>query len=172
MTLRVTRDGTHIATLPAQNYFLFPGATSTVLLTGFSLEPNDDWGYIINFLNFFSREEEKKYRRAESELKKDILAKIGKLENRDRLVEGEDALVSPLREMFKEKFVWKPGEYDIGISVLTSAKPADVHRAYRFTLFESDSAELAKGTDDYKFGDGINWDSGNHPGVVVQIWDN
>jgi hypothetical protein len=37
------------------------------------------------------------------------------------------------------------------------------------TLFESDSAELTKVKDDYKFGDGINWDSGKHAGVFVQI---
>jgi len=71
--------------------------------------------------------------------------------------------------MFSQKFVWHPGEYKVEISVLTSNKIANIKRNYRLTLFESDSAELIKVRDDYKYGDGINWDSGKHPGVIVQI---
>ncbi len=57
----------------------------------------------------------------------------------------------------------------MAISVIASKKHASIEKSYRFTLFESDSSELSKTKDDYKFGDGLYWNSGNHPGVIVQI---
>jgi len=42
-------------------------------------------------------------------------------------------------------------------------------KKYRFTLFESDAADLSKVKDDYKTGDGINWGSGKHSGLIVPL---
>jgi len=54
------------------------------------------------------------------------------------------------------------------LSVDTVPERARVQKTFRFTLFESDSFELMKISEDYKFGDGIYWDS-RVKGVTVPI---
>jgi hypothetical protein len=169
ITVNAFRNGKKIADLPAQSYLQNPSDTNAVLFTSFSLKPKEEWGHIVNCLNYFSRDDEKKYRSAEANLRHDIIEKRKLPENKDELVEATDELVAPFTTIFNEKFVWNPGEYEISISVLTSHARTSITKRYRYTLFESDSAELSKIIDDYKYGDGINWDSGKHTGVFVQI---
>ena len=104
------RDGKKVAILPAQNYLQNPNDTNTVLLTSFSLKPEEEWAHIVNFLNFFSREDEKKYRSAESKLRQAIIEKRKLPENIEAVVETTDELIAPFITMFSNKFVWNPGE--------------------------------------------------------------
>jgi hypothetical protein len=140
-----------------------------VLFTSFVLKSKEDWAHTVIFLNYFSRTDEKKYRSAESLLKKDILAKTKLPENKDRLVEAERDHVCGFIDMFNEKFIWLPGVYELCITVETSDKKASTLKKHRFTLFESDSDELSRVKEVYKLGDGLYWDSGDYPGVTVQI---
>jgi hypothetical protein len=167
--VKVKRDGKEVAVLPAQNYLQNPNDTNAIMFTSFSLKPKEEWAHIVNFLNYFSRADEKRYRSAESNLRADILMQKQIPGNKDVLVETTDDLVAPFKSIFDEKFIWNPGEYEIATLVITSNSRANITKNYRFTLFESDSAELSKVANDYKYGDGINWDSGNHPGVIAQI---
>lgn len=167
--IKVDRDGKEVVTLPSQNYYQNPGDKNTVLFTKFSLNPSGEWAGIVNFLNYFNREDEKNYRTSESLLRKYTLEQSKLEENKDTLIQIPDELLKPLMKMFKEKYIWNPGEYTISISIKTSKPSANITRRYRFTLFESDSNELSKIKDDYKVGDGIFWDSGRHPGVIVSI---
>ncbi len=48
--------------LPAKNYLQLPGDRDAVLLTPFKLKPGEEWAHIVNFLNFFSRQDDKQYR--------------------------------------------------------------------------------------------------------------
>jgi len=169
-TLTLKRDGKDIAVLPAQNYLQNPDDNkTTVMFTSFALKSKEEWAHIVNFLNYFSRPDEKKYKSAEALLKDDLFEKRELPENKDRLVEAEESHVSKFIDMFNEKFVWLPGEYELRVSVEASDEKANTSKNYRFTLFESDSDELSRAKEDYKLGDGIYWDSGNHPGVIVQI---
>jgi len=169
ITLSLKRDGKDVVALPAQNYLQNLDDKTTVLLTSFALKSKEEWAHIVSFLNYFSRSDEKRYRSAEVLLKNDISEKMKLPENKDRLVEAEGKHVSGFISMLDEKFVWFSGEYELRVSVEASDKKASASKNYRFTLFESDSGELLRVKDDYKLGDGIYWDSGNHPGVIVQI---
>lgn len=171
LAIRIERDGQEVADLPAQTYLSEPSDQNAVLLTRFQLKPNEDWVHIVNFLKFFSREEERRYRAAELEMKEDVAKKKSKDEDFGTLIEVENELVEPFVAMFEEKFRWQPGEYSMRLSVTTLDGKADFIKKYRFTLFEADSASLGNIKDDYKYGDGIFWDSGKHPGVAVQIWE-
>ena len=91
-------------TLPAQNYLQALGDKDTVLLTSFKLKPKDEWAHIVNFLNFFSRTDEKAFRQIESNLKSDILAKKELPENKDKFVEATPNNVQPVIEFFQHKF--------------------------------------------------------------------
>ena len=169
ITSRIKRDGKLVVILPAQNYFQNPNDTTTILFTGISIKPKEEWAHIVNFLNYFSRADEKKYRDAESKLKADIFKKRKTLENKEDIAEAENEYTAPFLDMFKENFLWNPGEYQIQVSVLAVPEKAGVEKNYHFTLFESDSEELSKFQDDYKYGDGIFWNSGKHAGIIVQI---
>ena len=168
-TVKIIRDVKEIADLPAQSYLQNPSDKTTVLFTSFPLKPKEEWAHIVNFFNVFSREDEKKYKSAESDLMSDLIEKKKFSDDKTELVETTAELVVPFTSMFNKKYVWTPAEYEIYVSVITSNASANILKRYRFTLFESDSAELSKVKDDYKFGDGINWDSGKHPGVGIQI---
>ena len=168
-TTTIKRDGIQIAKLPAQTYLQNPNDITALLFTRFLLKPKEEWAHSVNFLNYFSRSDEKKYRDAESKLKTDIFKKREEQQNKEKFVDAENELVTVFLEMFNEKFLWIPGEYEISVSIDAKPTKASIEKNYRFTLFESDSKELSKSREDYKLGDGIYWQSGNHPGVNVQI---
>ena len=92
INLKFTRDGKDVAFLPAQNYLQNPGDKATVLFTSFSLKPKEEWAHIVNFLNYFSRADEKKYRSAESSLKQSIIELKKLPENKERVVEVEASM--------------------------------------------------------------------------------
>lgn len=51
--------------------------------------------HMVNFLNYFSRSEEKTYRATEATLKRDIANKAKLPENKERLVEADSVNVKP-----------------------------------------------------------------------------
>ena len=165
----IKRDGKHIVDMPAENYLQNPDDKSTILFTRFSMGVKDEWAHIVNFLNRYSRQDEKAYRIAESNLKDNISGKRQLPENKDKLVEADPGFISPFNNMFDSRFIWKPGEYELQISIEANPSKASVKKTYRWTLFESDSGELAKYGEGYKYGDGIYWNSDRYPSVVVQI---
>lgn len=167
IAVTVSRDKKEIAQLPAQNYLQSPGDTTTVLFTSFTLKPMDEWGHIVNFLNFFNRPDEKRYRAAESALRTAITDLRKLPENKDQVVSAPTELTAPFVAMFNEKFIWAPGEYEMTVAV--ALDDSRFQKKYRFTLFESDAADLSKVKEDYRTGDGINWDSGKHPGLIVPL---
>ena len=169
LSVYIKRDGQDIGNFPAQNYLQKPSDIDQVLFTRFSLKPKEEWPHSVNFLNYFNRADEKKYRSLESELRANIFKKRGQLKNKDQVVEADNQYVEPLLEFFKAKFKWHSGEYLMHVCLDAEPKGASVRRSYRFTLFESDSEDLVKYKDDYKYGAGIFYDSRDHIGAIVPI---
>jgi hypothetical protein len=165
----IKRDGEHITTLSSQNYLQNPTDTNSVLFTIFTLKPKDEWAHIVNFLNDFSRTDEKKYRNAESNLKANIWYKKKQLEDKDQLVTADDDLITPFMDFFDRMFIWTPGEYELYVRVDAEPERANIEKKYRFTLFESDSNDLTKYKDDYKYGAGIFFNSREHTGIIVNL---
>jgi hypothetical protein len=166
----VSRDGVQVASLPAQNFYQEKADTNTVLFTRFTLEPNEDWGHTVNFLNWFAREEEREYREMEGNIKTDINQKraevVGELKE---LIEAHPDNVAPFQRFFRERFKWSAGEYELAINVTTDNVKADTTQKYRFTIFEYYEAELKKITDEYKYGAGIYWDSSTQQSVIIDL---
>ncbi len=166
----ITRDNVPLLTLPAQNYFETPSSQSSVLFVPFSLKPGDTWAHGTNFLNFFDRATEKLYREAESALGADIRKKLNaRLEHDTEMVVAEPELIAPFMKLFNDLFVWKPGEYVAELIVEAEPGSASFSRKYRFTLYESDSAELITHTDDYRFGGGVSYNIERHAGIFVPL---
>lgn len=166
--LDIERDGQKIDTLEAPNYLLDPQDKQTVLLTPFTLYPEEEWSHSVNFLNYFNREDEKKYRSAEKNLK-DFMRSKNKEGNNSEIIRAGEELVDPFNKIFDSKFIWAAGEYKVKVFVNTENNETDTFKIFRFTLFESQSEELSAVKNDYSAGDGIFWDSGNHLGLVIQI---
>lgn len=168
-SISLKRDGKELVIMSGQNYLQTPSDKTTVLFTPFYLKTKEEWAHLVNFLEFFSRPDEKFYRNAESQLKDNIQGKRELPENKNKLIEADPQFVTPLIEMFQSKFIWQPGEYEARISIDTVPNEASIQKSYRFTLFESDSNELSKFKDAFKYGDGIYWNSDQYPGIIVQI---
>lgn len=169
ITLQVCRGTEDSFTLPAQNYLQSPGDKEAVLMTSFKLKPNEEWAHIVNFLNYFSRVDEKLYRQLESNLRQDILRKRDTLEDKTIDVAGDDGNVQPLLAFFEKKFRWLSGEYSVTLNVQVEPEKASVRKDYRFTLFESDSTELQSYRDDYKYGYGVFLNHPRHGGSIVPL---
>lgn len=170
LQLNLSRDTKPLLSLPAQNYFETPSAQSSVLFVPFSLKPEEHWSHGVNFLNLFDRATEKFYRESESALASDIRQKIQARDADDKqLVMAEPALVTPFMGLFNKLFIWEPGEYIVELVVKAQPGSASYTKKYRFTLYESDTAELKSHTEDYRSGGGISYNVDRHVGVFVSI---
>jgi hypothetical protein len=167
----ITRDTLDLGVFPATTYFEEPSSKLSVLFVPFVLKAGDVWAHGTSFLNLFDRTTEKWYRQADSALREDILKKRGALppSEEKKFVEAEPNLVVPFTRFFEKTFVWNPGEYVIGLKVTTKDKAVAFMKRYRFTLFESDEADLRSYANDYKIGGGIYWTPDRHTGVWVPI---
>lgn len=170
MQLSLTRDDISLGTFPAQSYYKESDSKSTVLFVPFSLKPDEVWSHTAVFFTNFDRATEKAYRQNESALRQDITNKVAARDPNDKqAVIGDPALIAPFMTLFDQKFLWSPGEYVITLNVSTEDTNAAFTRKYRFTLYESDTAELRSHTEDYKFGGGIAYYLDKHAGVYVPI---
>lgn len=170
LRIALTRDDVPLVNLIAQNYFENPSSQSSVLFVPFTLKPGDTWAHGTNFLNFFDRTTEKLYREAESALAADIRKKLQERPGEDKaMVIAEPKMVKPFTDLFNKLFVWQPGEYIAELIVDAEPGSASFNRKYRFTLYESNSAELKAHTEDYKFGGGVSYNVEKHVGVFVPL---
>lgn len=170
LRLNLWRDGKALPPLAAQNYFETPSSQSSVLFVPFSLKPGDHWSHIVSFLNYFDRQTEKFYREKESALRENIQLK---LRNRPKDVEdpvlADDVLVAPFRELFERLFIWEPAEYVAELVVEATPGSATFTKKYRFTLFESDTADLKRQIEDYPYGGGVYFNMDRHVGIFPPI---
>ena len=171
LRLNVARDGKPLLTLPALNYFETPSSTSSVLFVPFSLKPGETWAHSVSFLNYFDRLTEKQFREDLSALAMDIRQKIDARspELEKQAVVAESNLVQPFQKLFDILFVWLPGEYIAELQVDAEPGSASYSKKYRFTLYESDTAELRAQTEDYRIGGGLTFNVERHVGVNVPL---
>lgn len=156
------RNCTHEFSLPVQNYYENADSKDAIIFTPFTLQPNEEWSHSCNFLNFFNREDEKKYRIMESKLRADIQEK--RIAEPNVLAEADASVVVPLLAFFEQKFMWSPGEYELSIEIQTDRLTTS--KAYRFTIFESESDELRALTTQYKYGAGVYWNRSDIPQLL------
>lgn len=155
----IERDGKPLITVPAQNYLQNQSDQNTVLFTTFSLEPSDEWAHIVNFLNFFNREEESEYRKLEAKMLSDVRDKRSQLTEVPKTpIELDTSVVEPFRTFFDKHFSWCAGEYLLKVNIITDQDAANATKEYRFTIFESHEENLKAITEHFKTGGGIWWD--------------
>ena len=170
LSLQIRRDGKQLTTLPGMHYFETPSSQSSVLFVPFTLKPGDSWAHSVQFLNYFDRLTEKGFREGIARLESDIRAKIKERpEGEKHPVLAEQGLVAPFYELFRRLFLWQPGEYVAELRVDAEPGSASYQKAYRFTLYESDTKELTDHLEDYKYGGGLTFNVDRHRGVNVPL---
>lgn len=171
LSIELSRDGERLGDFPAQNFFESSSSQTPVLFMPFFIKPGGYWAHQVNFLNLFDRGTEKIYRESQSALSADIQSKIATRpkDNDSQPVVAEEHLVAPFLRIFDSRFIWRPGEYILSLAVLAEPGSASYNKRYRFILYESDTAELEKYTNDYKYGDGVSYDTGRHFGLPIPL---
>ncbi len=157
INISLSRDGSSLGVFPAQNYLQNQNDQNTLLFTPFSLNPNNEWAHITNFLNFYNREEENQYQSIEASMIADYRKNAKELDaGKDgHEVEHPEELVKQALDFFNAKFIWEPGEYKMIVNITTDTENANISKEYRFTIFESHTDRLKMITDYYKLGGGI-----------------
>jgi len=170
LRVNLQKEGKDLVSLPAQNYFESPTDKSSVLFVPFTLKPDEYWSHGVNFLNFFDRTTEKKYRENETSLRLDIQKKLrNRPEDEKDAVKGDEELIKPFIDLMDKLFIWEPGEYIFELEVDSSPSSSAFRKKYRFTLYESDTRELKEHTEVYPFGGGILYNVESHVGLYVPI---
>lgn len=156
MTLDFSRNNQHLFKLPVQNYLEQPNDTAAVMFTPFVLKPDEEWSHIANFLNLFSRQDERTYRQLESEIRSDIFRRRQQeAPGRTELTEADPEIVRPVLDFFQQHFGWLEGEYKMELTI--KGDIVNCSKNFDFTIFESESEELRAVSDHYKYGSGIFW---------------
>jgi hypothetical protein len=172
ITASIQRNRQQIAILPAQNYLQKSNdATSTMLFTSFFLNPEEDWSNIINLLNFFVREDERRYREIEAAMQADVNLKRAEIQATGdeitALIEVEDGLTDQAQNFFDNHFIWLDGEYRLCVTIETDHPKANISKNFSFVIFETQSEELRKITEHFKYGGGFWWNPNNVPHEVI-----
>lgn len=142
----------------------------TMIFSGFSLRPDDEAFYDLLFFKAFDRFENRNFRASVASLKEDIAHKReANIVNEHGLAEAEQNLVEPFIEMFNQKFSLNPGEYHLRLNAICEPNGAASSQEYRFTLYESDSEELRKYVEDYKYGTGLFFAIPEKGGVFLDV---
>ena len=170
ISVSIKRDGNLVATLPAQNYLQSQNDQNTLLFTTFSLRPADEWAHIINFLNFFNRDDENEYRIMEGNMLADFREKKTALTEEPKApIEIEDTLVQPFHDFFNRHFIWNAGEFQLEVNITTDQEKVNISKKYRFTVFESHADQLKAIEEHYKYGGGIWWDPSIPTSVILDV---
>lgn len=168
MKVAIYRDGTQLGIYGGQSYFENMKDSTQILLVPFTLRPGESWAHTTGFYNEFDRVAEKFYRECEAALSAQIRERVDARDDDDNsLVSADQGLVDPFIVMFDRNFIWEPGEYALELYIVAEPTNASFVGKYRFTIFESDTAELRKEVDGFKHGFGISIQRPN--GVVLPI---
>ncbi len=170
--VEVTMDNENTFSLPAQNYLQNQNDKETLLFTSFSIAPGGEWAHIVNFLNFFNREDEREYQRIEGDMLSDFRARRSEInEEKGQFLEHPPETTSAALEFFERSFLWNPGEYTMKVDVLTDEKSANFRKSYRFTIFESHTATLRAISEHFKYGGGLWWNPNVQTSVILEVKD-
>ncbi|MDO9477962.1 MAG: hypothetical protein Q7L07_14730 [Pseudohongiella sp.] len=170
ISMSIYRDRSLIGEYPANMYFETPSSSIPLFFVPFKLEPGEGWAHSITLLNQFERAIDKRVRDCESALRTDIRMKLERRPDDDKNpVVAENHLLEPFYTLFNQLFIWLPGEYKAVLNVKTEVANEVFSKKYKFTLFESESAELRSHVEDYRFGGGLSYKVDRHAGIFVPL---
>lgn len=175
MTLKISGPTGGVFSLPAMGYFQKISESQPVLFVPFSLLPAEEWAHNVQFLNLFSKQDEKIIKAATADLRANVVEKIrlAKEEGIQELQYADPHLVEPFTRHFVRSFKWHPEEYNLTISLATDPPNAYTEQQFRFVVFESDANEFLAMAEKYRAGERIFYTEPNaSDGVFAQLQRN
>ena len=166
--VNILRDNKKIGELKAENYYSQPTNNQSILLTNFNLKPDEEWNQLTHFINYLDQNDARKYEEANIKLQNEIHQQQQKF-GKDHLAKASDEYINPFNQLFEEKFIWQPGDYEI--EVIITSNHIKLSRKYRFIIFESMTEDLKKHREGYPMGDGIYWFSNNYKALSINVED-
>lgn len=162
LSAEFTRDGKPLVTIPLRNFFLNQESARSVVIFPFHLGGNYEWVHRVHGFPFITRDEDREARKLVAAMKKEVRDEQLALKRRNRKppVDGiplSTNLADQAHDIFKRNFIWLPGDYEMRI-IVDCTGFAEEPEAFRFTLFESDAAELREYTEEYNMGRGVAFD--------------
>jgi hypothetical protein len=170
LSISVKRDKSEAFLLEAHQ-FENPGDSKLYLLVPFTIQPGENWVRYYHFYRDLDRQTDKEVRDLRLAVARQIRERRAKLPpNSTEIVDVDDTLSEPFKELFERMFKWGPGEYEIELHIETDPISASFSKQFRFTLFESDSEQLRDHVREYKTGGGgIYWPGERVLGVSPTI---
>jgi len=169
ISCNLIRNNELVSTLNAHNYYN-PSDDKQIIFSGFTLRPDEEINYDFLFFKMFDRFENRRYKELEAALQADLSSKRAALPDEvNEAVEADPELVRPFIEMFNNNFVLEPGEYQLQLMVDTIPSAASYLSTFRLTIYESDSNELRRYTESFKYGSGIFFNLPNEVGVFINV---
>lgn len=141
-------------TLPAQGFWS-QDLTRNFLFTPFTFLPTQEWAGTVNFFVPWPMIDEKAAKQISRDMRNDIAAKKIAAPNPNELVEADKAIVERALSFYRRSNKWHPNDYAAKLVVTVEPARASTSREFRFTLFESDTQDLADRTLRYKYGLGV-----------------
>jgi hypothetical protein len=172
ISLDLTRDDGLNVALNGQACFEIQNSDNPTAFVPVTMSPGETWTQTVAFYNELGRQDERLYRELESDFRSALEAKIKDRASSDELVQVDNATVDPFHNLFERLFVWEPGEYRSTLKVWAKPGTAFYSNEFRFTLYESDTADLRKQTDSYKYGAGISYHSRAHDSLHIPLATN
>lgn len=171
LNLNFTTAGGQSFVLPAANFFQKQTDKDTTLFTSFSLLPGEEWGHIVTFFPYLTRQDDKLVKGLISRLRNNIIVKRKALSSPAEDVRADDNFVVPFVDLLNKQFKWKADEYEMVVSVMTQPLARIPDQRYRFTIFESDEDDMRSVAEGYVFGYDIIVEAQNNPGLFVRLQD-
>ncbi|MFJ4496329.1 hypothetical protein [Pseudomonas atacamensis] len=141
----------NVVEIPARTYFKTMESISPILLSPFKLKPGEDTSHNFCFFPILNRNEDRMIREIESKAKIETAPD----ETTDTPRPMQFQTFKQLQSIYLQNFALSHGEYQIELDIETSAAQADIHRKFRFTLFEGDEKDLRDTTAGYISGNGV-----------------
>lgn len=155
--------------LGGRGYFQNASDQTAIIMTPIRLGSKTEWGHIVNFFNYFSREEERLIDRFKSAIRDNIVPRKLMPGNANALLEAPPELVAPAIDFFKSKFKWTAGEYSVTLNIQTERAKQSVARRYRMTIFESEAKQLQDNSERYKYGAGVYYNDSQIEPVFIPL---
>ncbi len=171
LKISLLRGSKPIASIPAKAYVSLQEKPSPIIFLPFTLKPEAEWAYRVNFYSDFERSTDITFRKSASALDEEIGRLLGERSESDKAaVRASDVFLEPFNAMFNQLFIWKPGEYTLKLIIETSPHVPQDGKEYRFTIYESDTEMLKKEIEDYPTGCGITFNNyDRHPGLSIEL---
>ncbi|MGJ7487733.1 hypothetical protein ACSFA2_20890 [Variovorax sp. LT2P21] len=177
LAIKLRRDGVDFLEVPFTEFYPDHRVAQTQILMPFTIQAGGEYSMSLNAYEKLERDEDRRISQLASRVRLDIGKKAEAAQAKSQregkpqeLVLLDQGLLEEAMSIFKSRFRWKAGNYDVEMLVRNDEGAELKQQRVVFTLWEPDELELRALADDYQYGFGIGIGSERHGnGVFVSL---